>query len=136
MKILPIALAVLCTLSVPTTARMAHAAPPVGDLELARTELERGHYAEAHRRFAQLADCGHREAARMALEMRQLGPQAYGMTFNVGPKRLSRWRALLAAPAQLPTQAGSRSGGACQPPPPPADSASDGQEYWRHHGVG
>ncbi|MBL8346877.1 MAG: hypothetical protein JNN03_15665 [Rubrivivax sp.] len=135
MKTLLIPLAVLVCMAIPTTARVALAAPAGAAFEQARAQLERGHYAEAHRRFAQLADCGHREAARIALEMRQFGPQLYRMNFQVGPKQLTRWRALLAAPATLPTQAGSHSGLACEAPPP-AGSASDEQEYWRHQGVG
>jgi len=135
MKALLIPLAVLVCMAIPTTARVAHAAPAGAVFEQARAQLERGHHADAHRRFAQLADCGHREAARIALEMRQFGPQVYGMNFHVGPKRLARWRALLAAPAPLPTPAGLPSGLACEQPLP-AGAASDEQEHWRHHGVG
>jgi hypothetical protein len=134
-KTLLIPLAVLVCMAVPTTARVSYAAPAGAVFEQARVQLERGHYADAHRSFAQLADCGHREAARIALEMRQFGPQVYGLTFNVGPKRLARWQALLAAPAPRSTQAGSHSGLACGQTPP-AEAAGEEQEHWRHHGVG
>jgi hypothetical protein len=118
-----------------TMAHLAGAAPVPADFVQARLRLERGHYADAHRRFAQLADCGHRESARVALEMRQPGPQRYRMSFQVGPERLARWRALLAAPAPLPAQAGSSLKPACGQLPP-AEAAGEGQEYWRHYGVG
>lgn len=131
MKTLLIPMAVLVLAVAGTTARWAHAAP---GFEQARAQLELGHYADAHRRFAQLADCGHREAARIAIEMRQFGPQVYGMSFSVGPRRLARWRALLAAPAPMPAPAGSRPELACASPEP--EAASEEREHWRHHGVG
>ncbi|MBL8341321.1 MAG: hypothetical protein JNL30_07615 [Rubrivivax sp.] len=68
--------------------------------EHAQARYEAGHYAEAYARFAQLADCGHREAARIAWQMRQFGPQLYGTQFTAGPQQLWRWRALIAAEAR------------------------------------
>jgi len=130
MRTLLIPLAVLALAAVAPPHR-AHAAP---GFEEARMQLERGHHADAHRRFGQLADCGHREAARIALEMRRLGPQVYRMNFPVGPKRLARWRALLAT-APRSAQADPQAESACANPAP-AEAASDGQAHWRHHGVG
>ncbi len=135
MKSLLISLAVLVCMAIPTTARVARAAPAAEVFEQARAQLERGHYADAHRRFAQLADCGHREAARIALEMRQFGPQLYRMNFQVGPKQLARWRALLAAPAPRPGQGRAVAGLACEVSAP-AEEVSDEEAHWRHHGVG
>jgi hypothetical protein len=132
MKTLSIPLVMLALVAGATTARLAHAGPA---FEEARVLLERGHHADAHRRFARLADCGHREAARIALEMRQFGPQLYRMNFQIGPKQLARWRALLAAPAPRPGQGSAVAGLACEVSAP-AEEASDEQAYWRHQGVG
>jgi hypothetical protein len=65
--------------------------------EIAQMHHEAGRYVEAYALFAHLADCGHREAARLALQMRQLGAQIYGMDFEASPQRMVRWQGLLAA---------------------------------------
>ena len=121
-------------LAVVALAAAAGPARAVPDFDEARLLLERGHDAEAHRVLAQLADCGHREAARIALQMRQFGPQLYRMNVQVGPKQLGRWRALLAAPASPSSQADPHPPSACEAPQP-AGSAGE-QAYRRHHGVG
>jgi hypothetical protein len=54
-------------------------------------QYEAGHYAEAFRSFSRLADCGHREAAQIALRMRRFGPQLYGIAFETTPEQLARW---------------------------------------------
>lgn len=129
-------LALACIVHTP-----ASAAPAVSNFEQAQQQLERGNYADAHRRFALLADCGHRESARIALQMRQHGPQLYGMNFTVGPKQLARWRALLAAPVAGPATASSTasSAGSGEPAcllPEPSEPHPTHEEHWRHQGVG
>jgi hypothetical protein len=108
-------------------------------------QYEAGHYADAYARFARLADCGHREAARIALQMRQFGPRLYGARFHAGPQQLGRWRSLLAGEAGRADDPGCAAptapGGAMAPPPAmaprvPAVPAELPEEHWRHHGVG
>jgi hypothetical protein len=67
--------------------------------EAAQDHYEAGRYAQAYALFAQLADCGHREAARIALQMRRFGPALYGMAFEASPTRLARWQGTLSADA-------------------------------------
>ncbi len=111
---------------------------PAASTAAARFEQGRLHYESAHYReswagFAQLADEGCVEAARIALQMRQWSPQVYGTTFTAGPKQLERWRAtLLRDAAQRSPKAGLP-----MPAKPPAARPGDPErELWRHHGVG
>jgi len=67
--------------------------------ETAQAHYEAGRYAQAYALFAQLADCGHREAARIALQMRRFGPELYGVAFEASPSRLARWQGTLSADA-------------------------------------
>lgn len=119
-------LTLACMASVPTAG-----APASPSFEQAQERLEQGHYADAHRLFALLADCGHRESARLALQMRQDGARRYGMNFTVGPKRLARWRSLLATPAATSPSAAA----ACRQPETD-ERPSMHDEHWRHQGVG
>lgn len=117
------------------------ASPASAALERAHEHYEAGHWADAFEGFASLADCGHREAARIALQMRQFGPHLYGRVFMAGPRQLQRWRALVARDA-----AGNDVG--CAGAPDPARKASQPassihrpavdpeREPWRHQGVG
>lgn len=85
--------------SSPSPARAGQAAPcqqvQLGD---AQALYDGGQHAQAYSAFATLADCGHREAARIALQMRQAGPALYGRAFMAGPNQLQRWRGTLARP--------------------------------------
>lgn len=60
----------------------------------ARDEFESGRRTEAFAIFASLADQGHCDSARWALQLVQAGPEAYLTSFQAGPKQISRWRAL------------------------------------------
>lgn len=71
--------------------------------EAAQEHYEAGRYALAYALFAELADCGHREAARIALQMRRFGPQLYGVDFEASPSRLARWQGTLSADASAGT---------------------------------
>jgi hypothetical protein len=52
---------------------------------------ETSHWQIAFERFAALADDGHAEAARIALQMARFGPALYGQRFEATPDRRSRW---------------------------------------------
>lgn len=59
----------------------------------ARVAYENGHYARAFDLFAELADAGHAEATRIALQMHRLGPALFGQRFDASEARLARWLA-------------------------------------------
>jgi hypothetical protein len=115
--------------------------PQPSSFERALEHYEAGHWADAFEGFATLADCGHREAARIALQMRQFGRHLYGRAFMAGPRQLQRWRALV-------TRDGNDGDAACVVAPDPARKASQPasssrlpatdpeRERWRHQGVG
>lgn len=52
---------------------------------------ETGHWQVAFERFAALADDGHADAARIALQMARFGPALYSQDFSAPPDRRSRW---------------------------------------------
>ena len=62
--------------------------------EAARAEHEAGRHVEAFATLTALADQGHCEAARLALQLIQAGPQAYLTAFRADPVQTTRWRAL------------------------------------------
>lgn len=64
--------------------------------EAAQEAYERSQWAAAYDGFAALADRGHAEAARIALQMVRHGPALYGQAFSAGAQRLQRWSALAA----------------------------------------
>ncbi len=66
--------------------------------DAAREEYEIGHFGAAFAAFAQLADEGHCEAARMARQMVRYGRQLYAMEFSVAAPRLALWRELPGCP--------------------------------------
>jgi hypothetical protein len=68
--------------------------------DAAQAHYEAGRFAEAYEAFARLADCGHREAARIALQMHHLGSRLYGVDFAARPQQLMRWQTALSAGAQ------------------------------------
>lgn len=62
----------------------------------AMEEYERNHWRAAFSRFAQLADQGDADAARMALRMRRFGSRLFGMPFDVTVARLRQWGTVVA----------------------------------------
>ena len=62
--------------------------------DAARDQHDLGNVAEAFAALAMLADEGHCEAARLALQMIYAGPEAYLMSFRAGPRQITRWRNL------------------------------------------
>lgn len=129
----------------PSNAETARtSATPVASFEQAQMFYEAGHWAEAYAAYATLADCGHREAARIALQMRQFGPRLYGSAFMAGPRQLQRWRALqvrevgvvaatpcVAQPAEAAQRASDPASSRRTVEPVDAE-----REIWRHQGVG
>jgi len=63
--------------------------------EAAQMHFEAGRYNEAYERFARLADCGHHEAARIALRMHEHGTRLYGLDFAARPQQLMRWQVVV-----------------------------------------
>ncbi|MFO1329759.1 MAG: hypothetical protein U1F56_20530 [Rubrivivax sp.] len=92
-------------------ATLAQGAGDAARLEAAHEAYDIGHYAQAFDAFAQLADGGHCEAARMARQMLQHGRTLYGIAFSVPPERRSRWQRAPGCPAPTalhpPTQPGA-----------------------------
>jgi hypothetical protein len=63
--------------------------------DAAMLDYERNHWAEAYAAFGQLADRGHRDAARIALQMWRYGPALYGTSFAADAQQVERWSRLL-----------------------------------------
>ena len=53
---------------------------------------ERNHWPAAYAELSALADSGHPEAARMALQMRQYGPALYGRWFVASAGQVALWK--------------------------------------------
>jgi len=66
--------------------------------DAAHVDYEIGHYAQAFAVFASLADEGHCDAARLALQMARYGRPLYFIDFEVAPERLEHWQRLPACP--------------------------------------
>lgn len=64
--------------------------------EAAQLSYERNHWPQAFAAYAALADSGHAEAARIALQMARLGPALYGSRFAASDGQRQRWAALVA----------------------------------------
>lgn len=67
----------------------------------AHFDYENGHYGQAFARFADLADEGHCDAARVVQLMWRYGRVLYGTEFTEATERLARWRRLSACPVVL-----------------------------------
>ena len=68
---------------------------------------EHNHWPEAYAGFAVLADQGHTEASRIALQMWRYGPSLYGLPFAASDGQVKRWSRLCACPANGPSVAAS-----------------------------
>lgn len=108
--------------------------------EQAQAHYDAGRYAQAYAGFAGLADCGHREATRIALQMRQFGPRLYNTSFLAGPQQLQRWRRTLertaTAGGESACDAAPADAGKASQPRPSAVPVDPSSEIWRHQGVG
>ncbi len=77
-------------------ASVAAAQPPAAPafdaaFDNALVAYERNHWDEAYTALAQLADRGHPQAARMALQMWRFGQKLYRMDFSASPAQPERW---------------------------------------------
>jgi hypothetical protein len=70
---------------------LACSAAPEKTLEDALVHYEAGRYEEAFAAFAELADEGHCEAARIAREMMRFGTELYARDFVLPQDRPDRW---------------------------------------------
>jgi hypothetical protein len=88
-------LALTLILAAAMTARSAgaQAADPAAEstFDSAMLAYEHNHWEQAFTLLARLADQGHPEARRMALQMLRHGPRLYGMTFEVASSRRLTW---------------------------------------------
>ena len=71
--------------------RTSDAAPA---FDAAMVAYERNHWDEAFAALARLADRGHPEAARMALQMWRFGPKLYQTDFSASAAQVERWTQL------------------------------------------
>lgn len=83
----------------PAAAVLPVAALQQSRYEAAQLHYENGHYALAFAAFAQLADEGHCDSARISQQMVRHGRSLYGIEFGATPARLALWRGLPACPA-------------------------------------
>lgn len=79
----------------------AQSPTPASRYEAARDQYEIGHFAEAFAVFAELADQGHCDAARVAQQMLRYGKPLYATEFSVPRQRLERWQRLPGCPVAL-----------------------------------
>jgi hypothetical protein len=75
--------------------------------DAAMQAYERNHWNVAYAAFTKLADQGHSEAARIALQMVRHGPALYRMSFAANAHQLARWSRVRACADQP-------AGSACQ----------------------
>jgi hypothetical protein len=72
-------------------AEPASAAPTDERFASALAAYERNHWNHAYAQLAALADDGHAEAARMALQMWRHGPALYRTDFAASARQVERW---------------------------------------------
>lgn len=84
-----VAASVMTLTAVPAPA--AGPAMPSERFQQGMAAYETSHWQLAFERFAALADDGHAEAARIALQMARFGPALYSQGFVATPDRRSRW---------------------------------------------
>lgn len=85
--------ALIALLPLAATAQPTTAADHERAYAAAQAEYEIGHYAAAFTAFAALADAGHVESARVAMQMHRYGPGLYQKRFAAGPMQIGRWMA-------------------------------------------
>lgn len=95
-----IALSAMLLAAASSPARAGVGIAPEARFETAREEYDRCHWELAWREFSRLADEGHAESARLALEMWRYGPALFGRAFVPDADRVARWRAQAAMPGR------------------------------------
>ena len=90
--LLALTLALAAATSAGSAGAQATAAPGAESaLASAMLAYEHNHWEQAFALLVRLADQGHPEARRMALQMLRHGPRLYGMAFEVAPGRRQAW---------------------------------------------
>lgn len=89
------------------SARSADGVDSAQAFETAMAAYERNHWYAAYTAFGTLADRGHPEAARIALQMWLYGPMLYTTSFVAPAQQLQRWSRVWSHCSSDPT------GGAC-----------------------
>jgi hypothetical protein len=89
------------TLAASCAVAAAQVPSPAARYDSARELYEVGHYREAFAAFAELADQGHCDAARVAQQMARYGQQLYAIEFRVPRERIERWQRLPGCPVAL-----------------------------------
>jgi cytochrome c-type biogenesis protein CcmH/NrfG len=97
----PFSLLGACALAASCVVALAQSPAGATRYDAARDEYEIGHYDRAFAAFAQLADEGHCDAARMAQQMVRYGRPLYHAEFKVASERLERWQRLPGCPVAL-----------------------------------
>lgn len=82
---------VLALLAAAASAQRSHDSSADARFEEAFVAYERNHWDESYAAFAALADKGHRESARIALQMWRHGRALYRTSFVAGPDQVQRW---------------------------------------------
>ena len=76
------------------SAQTAKTPDDVATFDAAMVAYERNHWDEAFAALVRLADRGHPEAARMALQMWRFGPKLYQANFSASAVQVERWTQL------------------------------------------
>jgi len=87
---------VLALLAGAASAQAADAPDALQAFDAAMVAYERNHWDEAFTALARLADRGHPDAARMALQMWRFGPKLYQTNFSASAAQVERWTRLWA----------------------------------------
>jgi hypothetical protein len=85
---------VLALLAGAASAQTADAPDALQAFDAAIAAYERNHWDEAFAALVRLADRGHPEAARMALQMWRFGPKLYQTNFSASAVQVERWTQL------------------------------------------
>ena len=80
-----------CTASLLTTVAAATAQPAVVEFDAELDTYELNHWPDAYQAMSRLADGGHGEAARVALQMLRYGHVLYGQRFEATPYQELSW---------------------------------------------
>jgi hypothetical protein len=93
---------VLASACAPASAQPAGPAAIDKAFEAAMLAYEHNHWQDAFAAMTALADSGHREAARIALQMRRHGQALYGIAFAASDDQLQRWMHLVSCTSGAP----------------------------------
>lgn len=88
------AIVVLTLLAGTASAQPALTSAAVEAFDAAMVAYECNHWSASYAAFAALADQGHHEAARIALQMRRHGPALYRTFFAANAQQVERWSRL------------------------------------------